>query len=127
MGVDAMIYVSADGVSAERLAELGDKFKQYDDDGQSWIEYDTWQRYFGPTYPRGHWPTIREQIGEMRAAFPDRPVYYDGDNGWFGEVDPWTDDDMEQMDREWARWDASGLTYFDLFRGASWPPREMGV
>lgn len=74
---------------------------RYTRDGRSWLVLNTWQRFYGPGYERGDWPTIRRQIDYMRETF-DRPVFYHGDHYWFGEVvEPITDAELRDLDVLW--------------------------
>ena len=107
-----MIYVKGDGVSDDTLAELNLAhgsmlFRRHSDDDCSWIFYDTRLRYFSKGYPRGHWPTLREQIVTTQAAFPGSPVYYHGDGNWYGECAPWSEEDTARADAEWADYEAA--------------------
>lgn len=73
------------------------------------IEWSSGVRWFSITYPRGHWPTIRNQITTLQERFPEYHVYYMSDN------EPWnergesfiaTPERIADFDRQWAEYEA---------------------
>lgn len=88
------------GVDARVFAAVG----KYDR-----IEWYSGQRWFSCSYPRGHWPTIREQITTLIERFPEYPVYYMPDYAdWDerGEQYVATPERIAQFDEEWAEHEA---------------------
>ena len=116
MGVYALIYVAEQPLPTALAGLVRDPRPAYGVDdseyvyrytsgGPSWLVLNTWQRFYGPVYQRGDWPTIRRQIDYMRETF-DRPVFYHGDYFWYGEVvEPVTDAELAALD---AMWEAVG-------------------
>ena len=103
MGIDAEIYV--EGVATpeqmaratEMLIEICPEPEWFERDGRKarapiiekdWgygprIEINTLQRYWGPGYERGDWPTLYTMIRIMGVVF-ERPVFYGGDTSDWG-------------------------------------------
>lgn len=90
MGVDARVFATKDVEGYER------------------IEYHSMQRWFSDNYPRGHWPTLREQIVFMQEKFPDYDIYYSNDNYWDTEPSHIvTPERLAELDAAWEEygWD----------------------
>ena len=88
MGVDARIFAAVD---------------EWDH-----IEWHGGHRWFSADYPRGHWPTLRQQITTLMAAFPDYPVYYAPDwADWNTRNEQWeiTPERLHEFDEQWAEWE----------------------
>lgn len=117
MGVDATLY-AAGYVSDRQLAAANAYMRERgvtgngDDQSSdplvrdphaeySRVKWDTWHRYYGPGYERGHWPTIHNAIVCLRAALPHCRIFYGTE-----EVDPYqcrkvTDEWLAEI---WAHW-----------------------
>lgn len=126
MGVDVNLYVEGT-VTDERLDLVNQWLMErgvhgYDRDFQDdrsvpplrrddyfdRLEWDTLDRYYGPGYPRGWWPTIHNAIVCIRAALPDCEVFYGGDTTDYGTKA--TDDYLAEI---WALWTSdAGRSYF---------------
>ena len=132
MGVDVMLYTEDTGISDEALAVMNEALRVQGHVGWDeapvltryagvggWIDFCSTSRLFSPYYPRGHWPTIRAQIDAMQSQFRDQPIYYGGDDGWYGEHPIWTPDEGRYLDECWRLWEASGLHYGD-YDSAAW-------
>lgn len=94
MGIDVNLYV--EGEIADGELEAAETFMQKRVSRLGWddqddpnllvrneceprVEFQTYSRYYGTGYPRGYWPFIYAAIVAMRAAFPERKVFYGGD------------------------------------------------
>ena len=72
------------------------------------IDVDIYQRYFGPGYERGHWPTIRSCIVVLLAQDDVHDLKYHadtyhGDDEMRYPYDPFDDEHMRVLDEHYAR------------------------
>jgi hypothetical protein len=84
MGIDAEIYAKGDLTRADVWFELETtSHKDFGLDNGWWndtVFVDTIERWYGPGYERGYWPTIYKMIRQMQAMYPKAIVYYRSDN-----------------------------------------------
>lgn len=110
MGIDVNMYATGtvtDEQFAEAVAylelhlgkpEYGDAWIEHDrDEGR--IYFQSMDRYYGPGYERGYWPSIYSEILALRTALPGCSVHYGSD----------TSDDADEIDdaelaRIWEHW-----------------------
>lgn len=92
MGIDVDLYAIGD-VTDEQLAAaeeyLSARFGPHDEYDDSWlsranyyvdrVEFNTADRFYGPGYERGSWPTIYGHIRALRAALPNCAIHYGRD------------------------------------------------
>ena len=63
------------------------------------VAFSTMQRYYGPHYERGDWPTIYSDIRVLKGALPECTVHYGGD---YDNECPEVDDNY--LDDIWNHW-----------------------
>ncbi|OLT35615.1 hypothetical protein BJF84_13395 [Rhodococcus sp. CUA-806] len=118
MGIDVQLTVAGD-ISDEQLEQANAHVSAHDPGGfgldlrkdgrfllrdQTYderVQYYSLSRYWGPSYPRGYWPTIYAAIRVLQAAFPGMAVYYGDDIDDEDLGDLCTREYLEQM---WTRW-----------------------
>lgn len=112
MGVDATFYIHAP-VSKETQARIlwrfasvfGDKFDSFrePEDGETHTEMHFLDRYYGPGYERGHWPTLYGKLRIVQHECPGVRVSYGGDSG---DVTTAEDCTPEFLTGVWSAWAA---------------------
>lgn len=111
MGIDVRLYVEG-SFSDEQITEadafIKERFGDWDREWEplSRVSYAPNRlslacpdRYYGPGYERGWWPTIYNHIRLLQAAFPDGQVFYGSDVMDVGE--PVTPEFLENI---WDHW-----------------------
>lgn len=122
MGMDVALKARpASPMTEQQFTDLRRRFVEAmpveDDDVDEpapWLEWDrtepeptidvfTLQRYYSPTYSRGHWPTIRAMGDWMVANLPDAEVRYGSDSAdeW-DYLTPWAERRAE-CEEHWNR------------------------
>ena len=107
MGIDSLFYVMADpdehpevmaGLMAYTKGGPGSG-RWFVDQHEDHVEIWSGDRYYGPAYPRGDWPQIRDVITTLQGAYPGLEIRYgnDSDDGpemartvtteWLAEMD----------------------------------------
>lgn len=112
MGVDVNLYaqgvvtddelVAANAYLTEHLGEH-DEHDEWLSRSDSYdtprVEFCTWNRYYGPGYERGPWPTIYGHIRALRAALPKCAIHYGGDSDEWG-----VECDDAYLEEIWQHW-----------------------
>jgi hypothetical protein len=73
------------------------------------IIFDTLDRYYGPGYERGWWPSIYNDIVVTREALPMCTIHYGSDSLSYDDIPPVTEEFLSNLWRYWLSPD--GLNY----------------
>lgn len=86
MGIDCEILILTDGTEPDICwlpgfeLQPGDEVDFRDYEGANYYVY-SFERYFGPGYPRGCWPRIAYQLLQLMGSTNVKKVWYGGDTG----------------------------------------------
>ena len=102
-------YLGHDVIGKTLLQQDGDP--EVMEDGEQLLEVHLMQRYYGPGYARGHWPTIRDVMEWLEFKFPTGEIWFGGDSSGV-LAEHFTKEKREEMTRFWL---SSGTSTYGVW------------